>query len=102
MPFRFRLKKPRSVKRRLANLFKFRRTKKKKSSRIYLKPQRANPSSVTQSQAPTPPPRRTRMPRKTRRTRMASKKKTTPRRLWKRSRIDAERFKKAFRASNLD
>ena len=96
MPFRFRLKKPRSVKRRLANLFKFRRTKKKKSSRIYLKPQRANPSSVTQGQAPTPPPRRTR------KTRMASKKKTTPRRLWKRSRIDAERFKKAFRASNLD
>ena len=96
MPFRFRLKKPRSVKRRLANLFKFRRTKKKKSSRIYLKPQRANPSSVTQGQAPTPPPRRTR------KTRMASKKKTTPRKLWKRSRIDAERFKKAFRASNLD
>ena len=95
MPFRLRLKKPRSVKRRLANLFKFRRTKKKKSSRIYLKPQRANPSSVTQGQAPTPPPRRTR------KTRMASKKKTTPRRLWKRSRIDAERFKKAFRASNL-
>ena len=96
MPFRLRLKKPRSVKRRLANLLRFRRTKKKKSSRIYLVPQRAKPSSVTQGQAPTPPPR------KTRRTRMASKKKTTPRRLWKRSRIEAERFKKAFRASNLD
>lgn len=102
MPFRLRLKKPRSVKRRLANLLRFRRTKKKKSSRIYLVPQRAKPSSVTQGQAPTPPPRKTRMPRVTRRTRMASKKKTTPRRLWKRSRIEAERFKKAFRASNLD
>ena len=100
MPFRFRLKKPRSVKRRLAKLLKFRRTKKKKSSGIYLVPQRAKSSSVTQGQAPTPPPRRTRIAH---RTRMESKKKkTTPRRLWKKSRIDAERFKKAFRASNLD
>ena len=99
MPIRFRLKKPRSVKRKLAKLLKFRRTKKKKSSRIYLVPQRAKPSSVTQGQAPTPPPRKTRV---VRRTRMASKKKTTPRRLWNKSRIDAERFKKAIRASNLD
>ena len=81
MPIRLRIKsrvkrglrriKPRSVKRRLGNLFK-RRTRIRRREPTYLIPVPAKTSSVTQGQAPTPPPRvrstriRTRKRRRTR------------------------------------